>query len=163
MFVNIEKIVLDSLNKRYNYLDSLDNIVLKKNDIWNLKKSWNLPKDGVTNSIPFNFYTNKNGTYTISAKIRVYDDDMSKDLKIELFAYYANGTHDSRFLRIRKDSEQWEDYSLAIHTNGRKKLDHIGGHILGHTISTNYMHIAVKDICLIFKPDSNDKIKSVQK
>ena len=162
-FNEIQKTVTDSLTNRYKILDSLEKISLKKEDLWNLKRKWVLPDDGVTNAIPFNLKVSKNGEYTLSATIISYADDLSKDLKFKIIADYADSSFDKKELKLFTKNSQWKDYSLTLQTNPNKILTNIEGEVVSHSNTTTYMHIGIKDIMLTFKSQENiEKEDSLQ-
>ena len=150
-FIDIQKIIVDSLNAKFIYLDSIEKMSLQNNDLWVLKRQWSLPEDGVTNSIPFNIATKKHGHYTLSAKISSSPDDLSKDLKIVITAVYADNSFDQKDLKIITKKEEWKEYSIIIQTNPIKTLKNIEGEVIAHSSATTYMHLNVKDIMLTFE------------
>ena len=151
-FIEIQKIIVDSLNAKFTYLDSLEKLSLQSNDLWVLKRTWSLPDDGVTNSIPFKVSTNKQGNYRLSAKISSSPDDLSKDLKIVIIATYVDESFNEEELKITTKKEDWRDYSIIVQTNPRKRLKSIEGEVIAHSANTTYMHLRVKDIMLTYEP-----------
>lgn len=149
-FLEIEKIVMDSLNQEYQLLDSLERLSMELEDLWTLKREWNLPKDGVTNSLHYKHVSQKAGNYTISAQIKSYPDDLSKDLQITIGAYYVDGTKDIRTEKILVKNATWKAYSVTVSVNPNKRLSFIEGEILSHSHKTTYMHVQVKDIMLTY-------------
>jgi len=162
-FVKIQNTVIDSLKTRFALLDSLQNIDIEKQDLWELKRNWSLPEDGVTNTIPYNIKTDKQGTYTLSGNFFIYPDDLSSQINMTITLYYSDETNNSEKVRIyRKEKDKWNEFSISIHSNKNKKLIKIGGELLSHDESTTYMHIDIKNIYLShisYKDFSTDTIK----
>ncbi|MBN2890767.1 MAG: DUF4296 domain-containing protein [Bacteroidales bacterium] len=151
-FLEIQKIVVDSITLKYNYLDSIERLSLQNNDLWALKRNWAFPDDGVTNSIPFEIKMQNQGTYTLSARIMSYPDDLSKDLKMKINANYSDGTFDQKEVKILLKNAQWLDYTAVIQTNINKKLESVDGEVTSHSESTTYMHVLVQEIMLTYEP-----------
>ncbi|MEA3451414.1 MAG: DUF4296 domain-containing protein, partial [Bacteroidota bacterium] len=155
-FVEIQNIVIDSLKTRFALIDSLDNIDNEKLDLWELKREWNLPDDGVTNTIPYNIKTNVQGSYTLSGDFFIHSDDLSRYIYMTITLYYSDKTNHTEKVRIfRKNKNTWKDFSVIIHSDKNKELTKVGGELLTHDeASTTYMHIDIKNIflsCLEYK------------
>lgn len=164
--VKIQSNVLDSIKSRFNYLDSIQKIKYEQNNLWPLKVKWSLPDDGVVYDIPFKIYSSRIGRYSLIAKIKVYPDDLSRDLKMLLKVTYKDSTEYSKFVRILQREEDFKDYSVEISINPHKIPVTIEGAILEHSKSTTYMHIDVKDIILTFEPlsqEQNTEIDTLKK
>ncbi len=160
--VKIQQSVVDSLTKRYHIVDSLQKIKFKTNNLWNLKPDWLLPDDGVTNSIPFRIVANRPGEYALMAKIKVFPDDLSGDLKMTLRVTYADSTTTEKFVRIFGRSGTEKDYFVKIRTNPYKQIKTISGEILDHSESTTYMHVSVRDIVLSYtEVDTTQSLDSI--
>lgn len=157
-FIAIQTIVIDSLKKRYNYLDSIERIGLKKHDLWKLKRNWKFPEDGITSTLPFSINTNKEGIYTLISNIYIYSDDLSRSLKMKITAYYSDKSFVDKKILISGKRETWKEYRVSITTNPNKKLVRIGGELLSNGNSSTYMHLKVKGILLNFK--ASHKIKA---
>lgn len=163
-FIEIQKIVVDSLNAKFVYLDSIEKISLQSNDLWDLKREWSLPDDGVTNAIPFNVKTSKEGKYTLSAKVLSYADDLSKDLKLKLIVSYSDTTFDKQEIKLQTKRAEWKDYTITVQSNPNKKIEHIEGEVISHANTTTYMHLKVKDIMLTYKPyEDATEIDTIEK
>ncbi len=159
-FSEIQAIVIDSLTKKYELLDSLEKISLKQQDLWDMKRNWSLPEDGVTNSLPFKIKIQKHGTYRLSAKIISYPDDMSKDLSLKIIATYSDSTFDVREEKARTKDAVWRDYNVIINTNPSKRLEYIEGEVLYHATTTTYMHLQVSEIMLTFAEPEKDTVSN---
>jgi len=163
-FLELQKIVMDSLSVEFKLLDSLERLSLQNQDLWTLKREWILPEDGVTNSIPYKHPTQKAGNYRITAEIMSYSDDLSKDLHFKIGAYYNDGTEDIKTTKIKMKTAQWDNYSLTVSINPAKTLSYIEVEILAHSHKTTYMHVQVRGIMLTFEDlsDTQSSIDSVQ-
>lgn len=154
-FLALQKIVIDSLNNEFEILDSLTKIGLQQQDLWTLKREWSLPEDGVTNSIPFKFATQKAGNYTLTAEIKSYPDDLSKDLMMKIGAYYSDSTMDEKTIKIELKNASWKQYTLSVSVNPNKRLNYIEVELLSHSNKTTYMHVQVKGIMLTYEELEN--------
>ncbi len=150
-FIDIEKSIVDTLNARFQILDSLERLSLAKQDLWQKKREWTLPDDGVTNAIPFQVIANQNGIYNLIAEVLLYPDDMSKDLKMKIHVDYTDGTSDERTVKIVGRNATWQQYSISLTTNPNKQVKgFVSGEVLSHASSTTYMHLRVRNIMLTY-------------
>ncbi|MBN2662904.1 MAG: DUF4296 domain-containing protein [Bacteroidales bacterium] len=154
-FLELQKIVIDSLNNEFILLDSLAKIGLRQQDLWTLKREWSLPKDGVTNSIPFKFATKNPGNYTLTADIKSYPDDLSKELEMKIGAYYSDASEDVNAVKIDVKNGTWKQYSVKVSVNPNKQLSYIEVELLSHSNNTTYMHVQVKGVMLTFEELDN--------
>lgn len=135
---------------------------LKRENIWNIRSTWELPADGKHEKIEFEIPTKGKGKYTLSAKIKIFEDDKSDNPRINIYFYKndSNNTYGTRqYFRhtfLNKDNE------FASHLISNELTDtsftHIKGQILGHTNIDNqswFKHAIVEDIKLYFKPLDN--------
>lgn len=163
-FIELQKVVIDSIDARYAYLDSIQKLSMLKKDLWNLKREWSLPEDGVTNAINFDLKIQKHGYYTLTAKIMSYPDDLSKGLKMKIIANYSDNTSETKEVKVLTKRAEWKEYSIVVQTNPKKNLKKIEGEILSHSNTTTYMHLQVKDIMLTYEskkeeiPENNTNI-----
>ncbi len=151
-FIEIQAVVIDSLTKELDYLDSLELISLEQRDLWPLKREWLMPEDGITNDIAFNIPMRNAGNYKLIAKIISYPDDKSKGLKMRLLARYSDSSVVEKEVRIAVRKTSWVEYTAEISTNPDKKLVSIEGQITSHSPKTTFMHLSVKDIMLTYAP-----------
>lgn len=163
-FLEIEKVVVDSLKNQYANLDSMSRIEFKSNDIWNLKRFWSLPEDGTINPIYFKILTDKSGTYTLEATFFQYPDDLSEDLSMKLFvSYQEDSTKSSKILNIHLKKKVWQKFSVSIVTNSNRTLQYIEGYLLWHSAGTSYMHLKVKDISLFLEQKDTTSVDSLNR
>lgn len=150
-FIAIQNVVIDSLKNRFDYLDSIERIGLKKHDLWELKRNWKFPEDAIKSTIPYSIITDKVGTYTLISNIYIFPDDLSQNLKMKITAYYYDKTFDNKEISISGKKETWKEYNVSVVSNPNKKLIKIGGELLSNGNNTTYMHLEVKDILINFK------------
>jgi len=132
---------LDSLNGN-NLTEPIDTL-----NLWNQQQIWNLPENGENETIKFSIEAHQVGTYTLSADIKIFEDDGSQTPRITINAYYKDGTYDSNEMNIVKNGE-FKNYSLSIVTNKDKQLDYLSGWLLNHNQIFGKKHIQVKNIQL---------------
>jgi len=120
-------------------------------NLWNLKAEWHLPEDGVKNSIPYEFELNIAGKYTVSADIKMYEDDKTDDPRLTIIANYSDGTRDTQSDRSMEKDGKFHTYILSIITDKNKKLESISGWILDHGKTTLSKHSEVKNIKITYE------------
>lgn len=119
-------------------------------NLWVLKDTWELPKDGETNPIAFKIQAKKHGTYTLQASIKIFRDDKSVNQRMTIIANYKDGSKDMNSAGSMIKDERFERYEVSINTNKNKALKSISGWILDHSKGTKSKHISVKNIKLKF-------------
>ncbi len=153
-FVQMYKVVKDSLSRRLNYYDSLEMLSLKGYDVWTLKRKY-LVK-GEVNHINFRINDPEPGVYLLSANIYIYPDDLSYNLRMTMQVKYCDSTDNSTAIIIIPKKETWEKYMIRLPVTPNKEPCYITGQILSSDKRTSYMHVEVKDISLfkqkIFDP-----------
>ncbi len=61
-------------------------------NLWKGRNVWSFPAYGIDNRLPLNVPVNRAGTYTLSAYIRMYKDDISINPAINLWFWYDDGS-----------------------------------------------------------------------
>ncbi len=117
-------------------------------NLWNLKTTWRLPQDGKTNTIAYNIPVDKQGTYTLSAHIKVFRDDKSKNQRLTIIANYHDGTKDINTIGTLLKEEKFDEYEVSLTTDPGKQLKSISGWLLDHSKGTKSKHVHVKNITL---------------
>ncbi|NPA68169.1 MAG: hypothetical protein GXO50_06130, partial [Chlorobi bacterium] len=153
-FNKIEKELSIKANK--DKQEELKRKKLKKTNLWKMKKEWALPEDGKKNTVNFKIITSKQGKYSLSAKIKIYPDDLSKNPKMTITANYSDGTKDTKYEKITEKDGKFHNYEVYIKTNIHKKLNYISGKVLDHDKNSGTKHAHIKDISL--KITNNNKI-----
>jgi len=154
------KIVYDSISANLNVIDkelannanNKNNSATKKdkNDIWNKKREWNLPKNGKKTSVPFSISVKNHGKYTLSADIRYYKNDKTRNPRLTIIAKYSDGTQDAKSNGTIVKDGKFSNYSAFIITNKKKTLKTISGWVLDHSKGTDNKHVDVKNIKLLY-------------
>lgn len=123
---------------------------VSKNDIWNKKRKWSLPKDGKKNPIYFNIPAKKHGKYILSANIRFFKDDKTINPRLTILAKYTDNTQDANSNGTIIKDGKFSSYSTFIITDKKKKLKSISGWLLDHSKGTKTKHIDAKNIKLLY-------------
>jgi len=63
-----------------------------KHNLWNRKREWHLPPDGEKEQIDFNIPVYVTGTYSLSARIKMYKDDESVNPSVFVYYWYNDGS-----------------------------------------------------------------------
>lgn len=117
-------------------------------NLWNLKKEWNLPKDGKKNPIPFKINIQKQGIYTLKARIRIFPDDHSVKQRMTIIANYYDGTKDLNSNGTMVKDAKFRNYDVRISTNPKKQLKYISGWLFDHSKGTKDKHAQIKNISI---------------
>ncbi len=72
------------------YIDKADRQI--KRNLWNRKREWYLPQDGEKEQIGFNIPVYYTGTYSLSARIKMYKDDESVNPSVFVYYWYNDGS-----------------------------------------------------------------------
>lgn len=153
-YKEIYNLVMQKLSEQEKSIGGTkDNFTKKENDVWNQKRSYNLPLDGSENPIAYKIETDKHGVYTLSAKMCLYSDDGTQNPRMTIIARYTDDTYDENSNNgFRKDGQSRE-ISVQIKTNGSKKLKSIEGWVLDQSNETENKHSDVKNIELLYDKD----------
>ncbi len=130
---------------------NVDNKMTEK-DLWNQKRRWSLPEDGMTNAIPFKIFTADKGTYTLRAKLKIYKDDETVAPKMTLLVHYSDGTSESNSNTSLVKNEEEMEYWVSITTNFYKEISYVSGWVLDHSSGTKTKHSEVFDVKLLYLP-----------
>lgn len=63
-----------------------------RRNLWNRKREWHLPQDGEKEQIGFNIRIYGTGTYSLSARIKMYKDDESANPSVFVYYWYNDGS-----------------------------------------------------------------------
>ena len=175
------KVLDDIYDKVINKLSVLDAKLAEENSIksdsliksdtltnlWNQKQDWELPTDGIMNSIDFSIPTIGLGTYTISADICVFPNDQSVNGLIEAFFFIdektpkLNRLHSKSSLFI-KDGKV-HNYSVVLEQKN-SLVTLIKGSLFKHSdIKKDFKkHATITNIKVYFKP-SGKKLNQLKR
>jgi hypothetical protein len=127
--------VITDLNKRQQEIYQLQQYSDTSRNLFKKKTTWNLPKDGPREMIPFKIAIKDTGLYTIVLQLKVFDDDQTKNLHLTAYYWYDNGTKNGHIeyfpFIIYKKSKRLVVVSTSKR-NRNKKNTHIKGWILNH-------------------------------
>ncbi len=164
-FYQMYNIVLDSIRKEHNILDSSQLGNRKNKNLWRGRQYYLIPfHDYTEDSIPFRIKYPKPGKYILTAEIAVYNDDQTYNFHMLMYAKYANGLVDSVKKRIFLKDSKFHKYTLKINLTDTVQPVELGGNLLAYT-KTIYMHVKVRNIWLTRQPilDLNRLLKKHKK
>jgi hypothetical protein len=127
----------------------------KKIIVWQENKTYILPQMGNINKVEINLPASKPGTYTLSARIRLYDDDQTVAPRITLFFWFDNGTQKGfreyfRSTPLNRDGKT-NTYTVSG-TLVNPRVTHIKGYLIDHSNPDTLFakHAIVSDIKMYF-------------
>lgn len=119
-----------------------------ENDIWDMRRNWNLPLDGQRNPLSFNIPTSKSGVFTLGADITYYQDDKSVEPRMTLILEYSDGTiSENSVIDIVKDGKEHHT-EVILTSEENKKVKCVRGWVLDHSSDTQSKHIDCYNITL---------------
>jgi hypothetical protein len=128
----------------------------KKIITWQDNKIYILPQMGKREKIEVSIPVSKTGIYTLSAKIKMYEDDQSVAPRITMFFWYDNGTpkgYREYFSSTQVLKNGQADIYSVTHQLTNPNITHLKGFILDHsnpdTLFTK--HAIVSEIKVFFK------------
>lgn len=129
---------------------------LEEEEIWKGPKNILLPQDSARSKIPFRIKA-KPGTYRITARIRIFLDDESKDPSFVSYFWYDDGTKDGRKINIRKmDLKKNNRFQYYRVTKRLIKPENafLSGKFVDHENQDSIFtkHAAINDISITYKP-----------
>ncbi|MBA7516754.1 hypothetical protein ES705_08802 [subsurface metagenome] len=106
-----------------------------RRNLWNRKREWHLPRDGEKEQIGFNIRVYGTGTYSLSARIKMYKDDKSVNPSVFIYYWYNDeskyGFRDPfQEIKIEKTGQDSIYKISKILTD--PKVTHMKGSILYH-------------------------------
>ncbi len=128
----------------------------KKILIWQDSKTYILPQMGNINKVEISLPVSKPGFYTVSAKIRLFDDDQTVAPRITLFFWHENGSP-TGFREYFRSSPVARDGKTGTYTITHKlvnpKITHIKGFMLDHSNPDSLFtkHAMVSEIKVYFR------------
>jgi hypothetical protein len=127
----------------------------KKILVWQENKTYILPQMGRRNKVEISIPASKPGIYTLSVRIRLYEDDQTVAPRITLFFWFDNGTPKGyreyfRTMPLTKDGKT-DTYTVSnklINSN----ITHIKGYLIDHSNPDTLFikHAIVSDIKVFF-------------
>jgi hypothetical protein len=159
---NIYELVINELNKIEGeiirsamYSRNASGI---KSNLWNRKRIWHLPEDGEREQINFNIPVYVLGTYSVIARIRMYEDDESLDPSVFAYYWYDDGSkngYSDPFPERRIEKNGKESIYIISKDITNPKVTHIKGSILYHKRKRGrwLKHVDVTDINVEYNPE----------
>jgi hypothetical protein len=121
-------------------------------NIYKGKKHWILPRDGMTQRIPFSIAIKDTGNYTIAVQLKLLSSDHAKNPRLTAYFWYKDGTKEG----FRDDFEKtpykitpgFAVYKVTKRLRSRK-VTHIKGWILDYDpYKYAYRFVEVKNISI---------------
>jgi len=145
---NLPAIVLDSINLVSKSLKKKN----EKQEIWNKKKEWFLPDDGLLNTIKFEKSIYGQSSFELTADIMIFPDDKSIKPTMLIFIFYKDGSNNTfKDTTLIKDGK-WHSHKLTAKTNALKVPTKIICKIVDHNTGTKNKHLKVRKISLLKFP-----------
>lgn len=130
--------VISELTKLYSQIQRTSRQMPQEDKItnlWNQKEVWHLPADGETNPIRFEIPVKGLGKYIITATIRMYEDDESRNPRLTAYFWFDDGT-ELGFREYFTASPIEKDGIITVHTITHelinRNITHLRGWILDH-------------------------------
>jgi hypothetical protein len=127
----------------------------KKIIVWQENKTYILPQMGNINKVEISLPASKPGTYTLSARIRLFGDDQTVAPRITLFFWFDNGNPKGfrEYFRSVPLTRDGKTNTFTVSGNLlNPKVTHIKGYLIDHsnpdTLFTK--HAIVSDIKVYF-------------
>lgn len=137
---------------RISSLDSTISTNVGKN-FWNQSTSFRLPEDGETNPVTFDIPATEAGIYILTADIRMFSDDGTKNPRMTIIANYEDGSSESNSNNgFEKDGNE-HTISVKIKTDNGKKLKKLTGWLLDHSDGTTKKHLTADNIKLEYQQE----------
>jgi len=127
--------VITNLNKLQQEVYQLQQYSDTTRNLFKKKTSWNLPKDGTKEMIPFKIAIKDTGLYTIILQLKVFDDDQAKDPHLTAYFWYDDGTKNGHIEYFPSILYKKTKRLVVVNTHKRnrnKKVTHIKGWVLNH-------------------------------
>jgi hypothetical protein len=99
------------------------------------KKRWLLPREGITQKIPFSIAIKDSGKYSITVQLRLLPLDNAKNPRLTAYFWYNDNTKDGfrdYFPKLAYKKTQWFTVYTTSKDRPNKKFTHIKGWILDY-------------------------------
>ncbi len=141
--------VLDSLQKKQQYWDSVQHVVLKKKNLWPYDLAYKIPNSKTEeDSLPFTIKIDKNGIYELSQDVKIYPDDKTQRLSMMMKVVYSDNSSDSVYMMLYKRDKMFHTYTLRLKTDSTKTPVKLEGFLLRHQNKAIIMHVEGRKIYL---------------
>ncbi len=145
-FKQMYEIILDSIRKRMDYLDSMQQLKMKKKNLWPGKQYYLIPfHDYAEDSIPFRINNPKPGVYVLTYEVALYEDDQTYDIRGVMKVKYENGLIDSVFAPIYLKDNRFHNIKLILKLRDTLKPVALYGNLMTYS-KTIYMHAKIRNI-----------------
>ena len=137
-------------------------------NLWTDKNMWYLPEDGKQHAINFKIPVVGTGIYIISAEVKVFSDDESKNPRMTSFLYFDDGSQHGSRTSIKNKMYLKDGQSRVVTIENiltDTQVTHIMGWVMDHSGQDGEWskHAEVSNITLRYMPlpASFDKKKSI--
>lgn len=127
-------------------------------NLFNDKVSWDLPQDGAQEKIDFNIPIEGTGTYSISAEIKMYEDDESTNPRITAYFFNDDGSrHGKRryFPSTAIEKNNASNLYLITQVLTDTSFHELRGNILDHSnrVGNWKKHAEIRNIKVTYKKE----------
>ena len=117
--------VISELTKLYSQIQRTSRQIPQEDkvtNLWNQKEVWHLPADGETNPVRFEIPVKGPGKYIITATIRMYEDDESRNPTVTAYFWFDDGSEYGH-VDYFKSSPIEKDGKLTVHSISHELKD----------------------------------------
>ncbi len=166
VIIELSEIETNLIAENKIYDDSIVDANFK--NLWDLKPSYELPKDGPKETIDFSIPVQGQGNYTISADVLIHDDDES--VKPSMVAYFffddksKEGSRSGFTKKPYKKIKNVQTYTIEM-TLQNSLVTHLKGSIFRHdsTALKFTKHASISKIKVYYKPSKSGKLNKLNK
>ena len=128
-------------------------------NIWNMKRNWKLPEDGVQESVSFKVPLEGPGKYTLKYEVIVYSDDESINPRSLVYFFKEDSLNKfgkrEYFLNQSLNKDDQFETILVEKELKDTTFKYLKGELLNHTFNKNKYwkkHMEIKNISLYYMP-----------
>ena len=126
-------------------------------NLWTEKNMWYFPEDGKQNAINFKIPVVGTGIYIISAEVKVFSDDESKNPRMTSFFYFDDGSQNGSRTSIKNRMYIKDDQVRVVTIENiltNTQVTHIMGWVMDHSNQEGdwSKHAEVANITLRYMP-----------
>lgn len=148
--------VITVLNKIEQENSQLQQYNYTTENLWTGKNNWYLPKEGRQKKIPVNLKLKGRGKYIITFTSKVFSDDKSKNLRLNLYFAADSGKSEKRDTAITYNFVKDGRTSIVSVTREVKdaKYTHLRGYLLDHDKKTGNWskHLKIEGFKVLYMP-----------
>ena len=138
---------------------------VERQNLWELKNSWNFPEDGSYETLGFTIPVQGKGKYTFEADIKMYSDDESENPRLNIY-FYKPDTINNYGSRIYFNSVLLEKDDMFNKISVSKILTDtsfksVKGNIISFTNIQNVnmkRHAEIRDMAVYYDPETDSTL-----